>query len=184
MIAAILAMTEKGVIGNNGDLPWPRIADDMKWFRDVTRGNVVIMGRKTWDSLPDGPLPKRDNVVITRNTSPLHKAYHSSKRLPMNVIFSSNYPDMLADGTVNRLPSRATSRENKIFLMGGAEIYRQGFPYCDRIYLTIVKGDYEGDTVIDNIWQVLENFTLMEEHDHDECRMEIWERDIEYADVS
>ena len=65
MITLILAMAKNGVIGKDGAIPW-RIADDLKRFKHLTFGKPVIMGRKTWDSLPRKPLPGRDNIVVTR----------------------------------------------------------------------------------------------------------------------
>ena len=62
---AIVAVSQNGVIGKNGDLPW-RLAEDLKWFKKITMGHVVLMGRKTWDSLPF-PLPGRKNWVISRS---------------------------------------------------------------------------------------------------------------------
>ena len=63
-IKAIAAVSENGVIGKNGDLPW-RLPDDLKWFKKITMGHVIVMGRKTWESLP-GPLPGRENWVLSR----------------------------------------------------------------------------------------------------------------------
>ena len=67
MITLVLAMAENGVIGKDGAIPW-RIADDMKRFKALTLGKPVVMGRKTWDSLPRKPLPDRTNIVVTRQT--------------------------------------------------------------------------------------------------------------------
>ena len=89
MIAAMLAISENGAIGNNNELPWPRLEEDMKWFREHTKGHAVAMGRATWDSLPSRPLPSRANIVISRNHGSWSDIIHPS--------FSSSHP-----GTMHR----------------------------------------------------------------------------------
>jgi len=124
MITLVLAMAENGVIGDKGTIPW-RIADDMKRFKALTLGKPVVMGRKTWDSLPRKPLPDRINIVVTRQ------------------------PDWSADGAVV-----ATSLEDAlgkagdaadVMIIGGGEIYRAALTRADRIELTEVHGAFDGD---------------------------------------
>ena len=79
MITLILALADNGVIGRNGAIPW-RITDDLKRFKALTMGKTVVMGRKTWDSLPKKPLPDRRNIVVTRQ--PGWKAEGASRRRP------------------------------------------------------------------------------------------------------
>lgn len=127
-LAAIVAVSENGVIGVEGELPW-RLRGDMKFFRNVTRGKPVIMGRKTWDSLPRKPLPERLNIVVTRNAG------------------------FRADGAqVATTPEDALDlacREgavDEIMVIGGAGIYSAFFPLTNRIYLTEVHAQATGDT--------------------------------------
>lgn len=126
-ISLIVALAENKVIGNKGQLPW-HIPEDMKRFRELTTGNVVIMGRKTYDSLPDKyrPLPNRVNIVITRN---------------------KNFPDkgIIICDSVNEALTEAKNYNKEIFIIGGAQIFEQSIRYADKLYLTVIKGKFEGD---------------------------------------
>lgn len=117
-------MAENRVIGRDGVVPWDLPAD-MRYFRTVTTGHTVIMGRKTFESLV-GPLKERHNVVVTRRG------------------------DWSADGvTVAHSLEEALAAaegEAEVFVAGGAEIYEQALPVADRIYLTVVHRTIEGDT--------------------------------------
>jgi dihydrofolate reductase len=121
MITLVLAMARNGVIGKNGAIPW-RLADDLKRFKQLTMGKPVVMGRKTWDSLPRKPLPGRDNIVVTRQK------------------------DWSADGAIAMSSlGQALARGGDLSVIGGGEIYREALPRADRIELTEVHGDFEGD---------------------------------------
>ncbi len=118
-INMIVAAGRDGAIGKNGDLIW-HISSDLKRFKTLTMGNTLIMGRKTWDSLPKKPLPGRRNIVITRN------------------------PDFKAEGAeVVGSPEEAIeiAGNDKVFVMGGAEIYNALMPFVTRIYLTEIEAD-------------------------------------------
>ncbi|MBS0368656.1 MAG: dihydrofolate reductase [Proteobacteria bacterium] len=126
LLALIAACAHGGVIGIENRLPW-HLPEDMKFFRETTRGKPVIMGRKTWESLPDAfrPLPGRLNIVVSRN------------------------PDFQAAGgtVVSSLEAaRAAAGDAEIaFVIGGAELYRQALPLADRLLLTEIERDYAGD---------------------------------------
>ena len=120
-ITLVLAAAENGVIGSDGAIPW-RIADDMKRFKALTMGKTVVMGRKTWDSLPRKPLPGRDNVVVTRD------------------------PAWRAEGA-RVVHDVADALAGEVLVIGGAEIYHAALPLADRIELTEVHGDFDGDAV-------------------------------------
>ncbi len=120
-VTLILAAAENGVIGKDGAIPW-RIADDMKRFKALTMGKRVVMGRKTWDSLPKKPLPGRDNVVVTHDTT----WQAEGARVVHHV------EDALG---------------GEVMVIGGAQIYRAALPFADRIELTQVHGDFAGDAV-------------------------------------
>src|ERR1700744_2377087 len=122
MITLILAMADNGVIGKDGAIPW-RISDDLKRFKQLTIGKPVVMGRKTWDSLPKKPLPERANIVVTRQ------------------------PGWQADGAVtassldDALAKAAQAAE--VMVIGGAEIYRAALANAQRIELTGVNRSFE-----------------------------------------
>jgi dihydrofolate reductase len=127
MIMLVLAMAENGVIGQGGAIPW-HISDDLKRFKQLTIGKTVVMGRKTWDSLPRKPLPGRVNLVVTRQEN------------------------WQADGAVrvSSLPeAQAQAGGGDLMVIGGAEIYRAALALADRIELTEVHEDFIGDAVFD-----------------------------------
>jgi dihydrofolate reductase len=124
MITLVLAMAENGVIGKDGAIPW-RIADDMKRFKALTLGKPVVMGRKTWDSLPRKPLVDRPNIVVTRQAG----------WTADGAIMASSLDDALA---------KAGNGAN-VMVIGGGEIYREVLSRADRIELTEVHRAFEGD---------------------------------------
>jgi dihydrofolate reductase len=126
MITLILAMADNGVIGNGGAIPW-RISDDLKRFKQLTTGKPVVMGRKTWDSLPKKPLPERTNIVVTRQ--PDWKAE--------GAIAASSLDDALAKA----------AHSGEVMVIGGAEIYRAALAKAQRIELTEVHRPFEGDAL-------------------------------------
>ena len=121
-IVLVVAIANNGVIGNNGAIPW-HISDDMKRFKALTIGHTVVMGRKTWDSLPKRPLPGRINVVVTRQK------------------------DWRADGavTASSLGQATAGTSGTVMVIGGAEIYERALPLATRIELTEVHKDFAGD---------------------------------------
>lgn len=123
MITLVLAMAENGVIGNKGAIPW-RIADDMKRFKALTVGKAVVMGRKTWDSLPRKPLVDRTNIVVTRQ--PGWQAQGAVPAASLDEAFGK------AQGA-------------EVMVIGGGEIYRAALAGADRIELTEVHAAFEGD---------------------------------------
>lgn len=130
----ILARSDNGVIGNQGKLPW-HLPADLKHFKATTKGAPMIMGRKTFDSLP-GLLPGRDHIVLTRDS-----AWNANGA---KIASSLNDAIIIANAP-------------QIFIIGGAEIYTIFMPIADKIILTEVHIDAHGDTVMDkfddNIWQ-------------------------------
>ncbi|MGL4408162.1 MAG: dihydrofolate reductase [Zoogloea sp.] len=125
-LCLIAACARGGVIGINNRLPW-HLPEDMKFFRETTRGKPVIMGRKTWESLPEAfrPLPGRLNIVVSRNA-----AYAAPGATVVNSLDAA-----LA----------AASEASEAFLIGGAELYRQGMALADALLLTEINQDFEGD---------------------------------------
>lgn len=122
-LALVFAVARNGTIGVDGGLPW-RLPDDLKRFRALTLGHAVIMGRKTWDSLPRA-LPQRQNIVVTRDRgfrAPDAEVAHSLDEALARV----------------RLPP-------PVFCIGGAELYRLALPRADRLYLTEIARNFDGD---------------------------------------
>ena len=126
MISLIVAAAENNAIGKNNQLLW-HLPNDLKFFKNTTWGMPVIMGRKTFESV-NKPLPGRFNIVITRQ--PDWKADE--------VIIASDLQDALKKA--------AETNCKEFFIIGGGEIYRQCLPICDRVYLTRVHTQIEGDT--------------------------------------
>ncbi len=130
MLSLILARGRNGVIGVGGGLPW-RLGADLAWFKRVTLGKPMLMGRRTWESLPRKPLPGRPAVVLSRTeTGPL----------PGALVFSA------LDRARAAAAAMATARgADEIFVIGGAALYRQCLDIADRIYLTEVDAEPDGD---------------------------------------
>ena len=124
VITLVVAVAENGVIGKDGALPW-RIPEDLKRFKALTTGKPVIMGRKTWDSLPKRPLPGRRNIVVTRNAS-----FHAD-----GATVAHSFADALT----------LTQSESEIMVIGGAEIFAAALPLAQRIELTEVAASPAGD---------------------------------------
>ena len=118
---AIAAMSLNRVIGADGKIPW-HLPADFKWFKQMTTGHVIVMGRKTFESIGK-PLPNRETIVLSRSAfvHPGVKTIHSLEALPA-----------LSDG-------------REIFVCGGAQVYAQALPLCSDFYLTLVKRTVEGD---------------------------------------
>lgn len=132
MISAIVAIDKNWGIGYNGEL-LAHIPEDLKRFKSLTENNIVVMGRKTWDSLPNKPLSNRVNYVITRESRP------SSANVSF---FDMNCIKM----------EMQKKKDYNYFIIGGGEIYRQLLPYCDRVYITKIYKDYKNvDTYFPNI---------------------------------
>jgi dihydrofolate reductase len=129
-ISIIVAAAENGVIGSGGAMPW-RMPSDLRHFRALTLGKPVIMGRKTWQSLPKRPLDGRPNIVVTRNPDFEAGGAHVVPTLVEAFV--------LAD----RLARAAGGDE--VFVIGGAQIYAAALPSARRIYLTRIHASPDGD---------------------------------------
>ncbi|MGI6025008.1 MAG: dihydrofolate reductase [Pediococcus parvulus] len=142
MLAFIWAESQNGVIGKQNKLPW-RIPDDTQYFKKITTGHTVIMGRKTFESFGAKPLPHRLNVVLTRKTT-----LEETEELKV----SHSITDLLK--TYN-------SNDELVFVIGGKEIYQQLYPYVQMLYRTRIEQDFEGDTQMIPIdysqWQLMQS---------------------------
>jgi len=129
MISIIAAVSKNGVIGVNNTLPWD-LPKDLKRFKDLTTGNVVIMGRKTYESIGKA-LPNRINIVVTRD---------------------KNFfvPGVLSANSLDSALLKAGGNKD-IFIIGGGEIYKQSMDFVDKLYITEVDMEVEGDTTFPTI---------------------------------
>lgn len=124
MVSIIVAIAKNGIIGGGNSLLW-HISEDLQRFKRITSGHPVVMGRKTFESIGK-PLPNRTNVVITRQ-----KSYRADGCIVVHSL----------DEAISMFPP-----EEEVFIIGGAEIYRQALPLADMFYLTRIDTVYEGDT--------------------------------------
>lgn len=124
MISIIVAIAENNAIGKNNQLLW-HIPADLKRFKTITSGHPVIMGKKTWESLPKKPLPNRRNIILTDNP---HDSFEGGE-----CAFS-----------LEEALNLCSPRE-ETFIIGGASVYKQFLPHCDRLYLTRVYQLCDGD---------------------------------------
>src|SRR5580700_689939 len=118
---AIAAMSENRVIGRANQIPW-HLPEDFKWFKQMTTGQVVVMGRKTFESIGK-PLPNRETIVLSRS--------------------NFQHPGVRTMAALAEIGLADEPRE--VFICGGAEIYRQALPLCSDLYLTLVKRTVDGD---------------------------------------
>ncbi len=129
----IAAMTDERVIGLDNDMPW-HLPDDLRHFKAKTTGKPVIMGRKTFESIGSRPLPNRPNIVISRN---------AELQLDGVAVFSSVDEALQSLGDVE-----------EAIIMGGGQLYAQMLPRADRLYLTLIHAQIDGDTHFPD-WQAL-----------------------------
>ena len=157
-VSMIVAASENGVIGKDGDMPW-RLSADLKNFKAITLGHTIIMGRKTWDSI-QRLLPGRQTVIVTRQK------------------------DFKVDGAIvvgNLEEALAATEDESPFVVGGAEIYRLALPHVTKIYLTRVHAEIDGDTWMPEVdfskWNKLESVSHSsgEKNSHD-YSFEIYEK--------
>lgn len=146
MISIIVAMDHNDVIGKDGELPW-RLRNDMKFFKEKTTGTKMVMGRKTFDDV--GVLPNRETYVFTRNRSiELPKGVHALHDI-----------------------RSITELEGDVFIAGGAELYEKMIPHADVMYITLVDGEFDGDTYFPKwdfkSWKLVEEEAHMTEEGHE-----------------
>jgi dihydrofolate reductase len=125
-ISLIAAVAQNRAIGKNNQLLW-HLPEDMRYFREATRSKTVIMGRKTWESLPEKfrPLPGRRNIVVT----------HDRRYVAGGAVLAHSLEEAID----------VAGNDGETFVIGGAELYRQALPMAQRLYLTEVAQAYDGD---------------------------------------
>jgi dihydrofolate reductase len=139
MLSIIVAKANNNVIGGNNKLLW-HLSKDLKRFKEITTGNTIIMGRKTFESLPK-VLPNRHHVVITSNKN-----------------FKVDSESVTIVNNIEEIVDKYRDSVEEAFIIGGGEIYNLLLPYTNKLYLTRVHKDFEGDTYFPNIdlsnWEV------------------------------
>jgi len=129
-VSAVVAASDNNVIGKDGGLPW-HVSSDLKLFKEITMSKPVIMGRRTWESLPRKPLPGRRNIVITRNAD-----YQAE-----GAEIVRSVDEALA----------ACAGEPEVSIIGGGQVYAQAMSRTDRLYLTRIHLTVEGDTFLPDL---------------------------------
>lgn len=134
MLNIIVACTDnENVIGKDNKLPW-NLPEDLQHFKEITMGKTIVMGRKTFESLPK-VLPGRHHIVLTRNQN-----------------YKVNDPNVeVVTGNINNIFKKMKYSENEYFIIGGAEIYKTGIKFADKIFLTRIYENIEGDTHFPNL---------------------------------
>ena len=143
MIALVVAYSANRVIGRDGGLPW-HLPSDLRRFKELTSGGTVVMGRRTWDSLPERfrPLPDRRNVVVSRN--------------------GCDAPEVCRD--------IEAALSGDCFVIGGGEVYAQALPHADRVYATEVAAVVDGDVHMPELgpgWRETERSDPIAENGHE-----------------
>ena len=149
MISAIVAMDENNGIGFNGQL-LEKIPEDLRRFKLLTQEKIVVMGRKTWESLPKKPLPDRLNIIISNKIK----------------IIDTFTISMSIEEIKSRLEYASKNQDEEWFIIGGGQIYNELLPFCDRIYITKIYKKYENvDTYFPNIdeqkWNVVHQSEIL-----------------------
>lgn len=124
MIRAILACDDDWGIGKGGGLPWPNNAADLKWFKETTLNGTVVMGRKTWDSLPIKPLPNRRNIVVSNTMKPQNN---------IEIIRSDIYNSRM----------NVLGYEDNVWIIGGCQLIENSLPLIDEFWLSRIQGTYD-----------------------------------------
>ncbi len=147
-LSSIVAMAQNYVIGKDNKLLW-HIPEDFKHFKRTTMGRPLIMGRKTFESLPAGPLPGRPHVIISRSGAPAQTSTLPAKTEGSQAAAPSpelHYVKSLAEGIAAGKGIAQRLGVDEAFIVGGGEIYSQTIDLIDRLYLTLIHQDFEGDT--------------------------------------
>lgn len=160
MISLIVARTQNHIIGKQNTMPW-HLPKDSAWFRQNTLGKPVIMGRKTYESI-GRLLPKRPNIILSRSALQIENAY-MAQNLTQAVELAQNF-----------------ANNEEIMIIGGGELFKQALPQADKLYLTEIQAEIEGDTFFEfdeENWQLQEeHYAEIDEENPYRCRFMIFVR--------
>jgi dihydrofolate reductase len=169
MISLIAAMAKNRAIGKDNKIPW-HLPEDLKHFKALTLGKVILMGRKTYESIGK-PLPKRINIVISSNMEiPVSSLDKKDETMPALLV----YRDIESAITASQSFINHFELPNEIMIVGGTQIYSQCIDICDRMYLTVLDSEYEGDAFFPEF--DTKNWTTSEEEKHENYRYVTYDR--------
>jgi len=165
ILSIIVAVSENHVIGKNNGLIW-HLPADMKFFKEKTKGHAIITGRKNYESIPEKfrPLPERTNIVVTRQLD-----YNAKGAIVVSSI----------DEAIEYVRTHFTNQE--VFIIGGAEIYKQTLAICQKVYLTRIHHTFQGDAFFPELslteWQLKTQLSISaDEKNKYPFTFETWER--------
>jgi len=164
ILCAIAAMAKNRVIGSNNRLPW-HYPEDLKFFKEKTKGRILIMGRKTFESIP-GALPNRFHIIVTRDSN--YQPPSSMK------ISSEQYCVVTSLEAALSFASQRAQSEEEVFISGGSEIYLQSLPLIHRLYLTVIQKEFSGDSYFPDFES--EELLLKEQETRGDLEFQVWER--------
>ncbi len=161
MISLIVAIAQNNAIGKDNDLLW-HLSEDLKYFKKTTNERTVVMGRKTWESLPFKPLKNRRNIVVSSQ-----KDYHIEGA------------ELFDD--VNKVLEALKEEKDEVFCIGGASLYKALLPKADKLYITRVYKDFEADVFFPEIdeqkWKIKRLSPMLYDQKEDlSFGFEVWER--------
>ena len=152
MIRAILACDENWGIGKNGGMPWPHNRADLQWFKKMTYGQAIVMGRNTWSSLPVRPLPGRQNIVVS--TTEVEGATHT---------FGEGFKGRIVD----------LNFEFPVWIIGGGQLIEHCLDIIDELWLSRIEGEYDCDVKLPGT-KILEQFVLDSASPETDIYVEKW----------
>jgi dihydrofolate reductase len=162
-VSIIVAVAENGIIGRDGELPW-HLSADLQHFKRITMGHTIIMGRRTWESI-GRPLPGRKSIVVSRQLD-----------------YATGFEDVPRVGSLDdALQLAATAGDAEAFIIGGAELYREALSRADRLHVTRVRAQVEGDTAFPAVdwdqWQFVQGDEHAADDNNDyDYAFEVYER--------
>lgn len=159
MITAIFAVDADGGLGKAGTMPWPKNSEDLRWFKQHTFGHIVVMGGNTWrDPLMPKPLPGRINAVVTSQPIDTDSV----------IVYNNNYKEHL-------LELQSQHPDKNVYIIGGANLFRDTQDMTERVLLTRFTGSYDCDVVMD-LNSYLDGFVLKEQTLKESGLYQIWQR--------
>ena len=148
-LIAVAAMASNRVIGKNGQLPW-RLSEDLKFFKELTSGHAVIMGRKTFDSI-GRPLPNRKNIIISKSLQRAHAG---------TILVKS----------IEEILSADLGLTGELYVIGGAQVYESLMPHISELFLSYIHQEYSGDTTFPEFENTFGDYKLIKQFDQFEVR--------------
>lgn len=158
-LSIMVAMDKNRVIGKDNALPW-HFKEDLRYFKKVTTGHTVLMGRKTFESIKQslgGPLPGRRNVVLSRTLDSLKGA------------------DVVHDASTYF--KKASAKKEEVFVIGGAQVFNAALPYAKRLYITTIDGEYDGDTYFPDV--DIDDYEKIQEETSGPLTFTVYEREVQ-----